>query len=107
MTTKETYLELINATILDWYDHYSLARKLPALPDLQQLAQSFFDSYCANYTKLRSLFECLQCPQQQQQQYTRLRDLIDLYKVPLLYQKSPQSLLREISRSKEKGRVKT
>lgn len=77
---------------------------MPALTDLQDIADRFFKDYCESYAKLKCLFDCLQCSKQQEG-YKRLFDLIDLYKVPLLYQKSPQSLLREISKSKE--RVKT
>jgi hypothetical protein len=31
---------------------------------------------------------------------------MELYKVPLLYQKSPQILFRELSKSREKPRMK-
>ena len=38
--------------------------------------------------------------------YGRLGELIELYRVPLLYQQSPQVLLKELSRSKEKAKEK-
>ena len=93
-------------TISDWYDQYNLAKKLPTLYDLRDVADRFFKDYCTNYAKLRSLFECLQSSKQHEE-YKKLSDLIELYKVPLLYQKSPQTLLRELSKSKDKTRIKT
>lgn len=66
MTTKEVSLEQINVTISDWYDQYNISKKLPSLFDLQDIADRFFKDYCANYAKLKSLFECLQCPKQQE-----------------------------------------
>lgn len=51
------------------------------------------------------MFECLQSSQTDPE-YKRLNELIDLYKVPLLYQRSPQMLFRELNKDKSSGKVK-
>lgn len=104
LSSKEVSIEPSSITISDYYDHYRLSQRVPALTDLQDIADRFFKDYCDNYAKLKCLFELLECSKQQLG-YKKLFDLIDLYKVPLLYQKSPQSLFRELSKSKQ--RVKT
>lgn len=92
-------------TIADWYDNFKMENKLPSLGDLKQLADTFFNKYCQNYSKIRAMFECLQSSKLDAE-YKRLNELIDLYKVPLLYQKSPQMLFRELNKDKSNSKVK-
>lgn len=98
-------MERSSLTISDYYDQYRLSQKVPLLTDLQDIAERFFKDYCDHYAKLKTLFDCLQ-ELPTHAPYKRLQDLLNLYKLPLLYQKSPQSLLREVSKSKERGKGK-
>ena len=86
-------MEPSTLTISDYYDQYRLSQKVPLLTDLQDIAERFFKDYCDHYAKLKTLFDCLQ-ESQTNQSYRQLNDLLQLYKLPLLYQKSPQTLLR-------------
>jgi|JI9StandDraft_2_1071091.scaffolds.fasta_scaffold639972_2 hypothetical protein len=86
-------MEPSTLTISDYYDQYRLSQKAPFLTDLQDIAERFFKDYCDHYAKLKTLFDCLQ-ESQTNQSYRQLNDLLQLYKLPLLYQKSPQTLLR-------------
>ena len=79
--------------ISDYYEQFNLTHKVPSLSDLQDIAARFFKNYCDSYAKLVTLFKYLQYPESNQP-YRQLKDLIELYKMPLLYQQSPQTLLR-------------
>ncbi len=84
------------------YDNY-LSSRLPALEDLAEIVQRFFQEYSHNYAKIKVLLATIDT-NRQRPEYQRIQQLIELYKVPLLYQKSPQTLFRELSKEKPKGR---
>ena len=80
-------------TISDYYDQYRMSQKAPVLTDLIEIADKFFKNYCDGYAKLKCLFDCLQ-GSKNSESYKKLENQIELYRVPLLYQKTPQILLR-------------
>lgn len=86
-------MEGSSLTISDYYDQYRLSQKVPLLTDLQDIAERFFKDYCDHYAKLKTLFDCLQ-ESPSHAPYLQLQDQLNLYKLPLLYQRSPQTLLR-------------
>lgn len=104
-SSKEISLDRSQMSILELYENYKVSNKLPSLADLKEITERFFSEYCENYTKIKALFECLNT-NKKSAEYQKLSELIELYRVPLLYQKSPQTLFRELSKSKEKGKKK-
>ncbi len=78
---------------------------MPNLKDLEEISEKFFKDYCENYSKIRCLFDCYQA-KIKDERYKKLSDLLEIYKVPLVYQKSPNTLIRELSKDKSKSKKK-
>lgn len=102
-SSKEVSLLPSETTISDWYENYKLNSRLPSLQSLTAVADNFFAQYCENYSRLKTLFQCLPA-EGSEPAYCRLSELLDLYRLPLLYQKSPQTLFRELSRERPGSR---
>ncbi len=102
MSSKEPSLDTSRntptPTLHELYHNY-LNSKMPALEDLTAIAQTFFQEYSDNYAKIKVLMSTLKT-NQNRPEYSELKELMELYKVPLLYQKSPQMLFKELSKSK-------
>lgn len=105
LSSKEVSLEQSSLTISDYHRQYKISQKVPILSDLKEVADKFFKEYCDSYTKLKTLFECLQCSKNIDN-YKKLESLIELYKVPILYQKTPQTLLKDLNKSRERLKTK-
>lgn len=98
LSSKEGSLEHSRDTLQDLYLHAQRSRP-PALEQLAAVAERFFADYCDAYAKLKVLLSCLEADRNRPE-YHRLTELLQLYRLPLLYQKSPQTLFRELSGSR-------
>lgn len=75
LSSKEVSLEQSSLTIIEYHKQYKMSQKVPLLSDLKEVADRFFKDYCDSYTKLKTLFECLQCSKQSEG-FKRLESLI-------------------------------